>query len=706
MARKRHFLKPVWAALLSAALLAAPVTAAAAEPSGETEAWGPVLAIYTTGDMAGRVYRQDPLTGERVAAGYQNVASAMEQEREQVDAALLLDSGDAVDNSLLQDGGEAEALALRAIGYDVLVPGLNEFRLGPDARDGFFDALTAEEEETAPVRVLSGNYLDGDSQEPAAEGYAVLTAEVGGRAVRVGVLGLGAIDGAERLPASYCEGVDFAHGDNTENSYVWEWTEYWQEKLEGENCDLVVVVCHADRDVAADFAAQTTGIDLVVGGHGSAYADTVQNAAGENVSLVSGGGTDLTRTTVTLSAAGTPEVGESTLLSLEDYAPDDTLAGQVADELEKAEKQAGERVAALTGDWIGETEPQYGPTPTATLAAASMLWATGADGALLCPRSLGETDAAALFQEGANTAVLSLDGCAALLSDPTPLAAVELTGAQLKAWLDICAESYTAEEDGSISGGEAADTLYGLDYTLYLGAPAGERVDGLTLDGEPVEDDQVLVLAVSARRLDDPDFPKGKVVWRSDLDERFAAQGGTPAAVLAACASELNRLVPMQLGSWAVYAGSVGGPLNRLEFITMLYELAGSPQPGASAAFIDVGDSSAAVWAAETGVVSGDGKGRLLPTQAVTREQAAVMLYNYARSLELSAPQDGPAAAELSDAADVAAWARPAVEFCLRTGTLTADGSGRFLPGDTITREEAAEALEAFALYVEANQAR
>ena len=105
------------------------------------------------------------------------------------------------------------------------------------------------------------------------------------------------------------------------------------------------------------------------------------------------------------------------------------------------------------------------------------------------------------FQEGANTAVLSLDGCAALLSDPTPLAAVELTGAQLKAWLDICAESYTAEEDGSISGGEAADTLYGLDYTLYLGAPAGERVDGLTLDGEPVEDDQVLVLAVSALSL-------------------------------------------------------------------------------------------------------------------------------------------------------------------------------------------------------------
>lgn len=703
MARKRHFLRRISAALLSAALLAAPA-AAAAEPPQETAPQGPTLAIYTTGDMDGRTYRQDPLTGERVT-GYQNVASAMEQEREQVDAALLLDSGDAVDNGLLQDGGEAEALALRTIGYDVLVPGLQEFRLGPDARDGFFDALADEEGEGTPVRVLSGNYLDAESQEPVTEGYTVLTAEVAGRPVRVGVLGLGAVDGAELLPGSYQEGICFAHEDNEEQSYVWEWTEYWQVELEAENCDLVVVICHADRDAAAALAAQTTGIDLVVGGHASAYAETIQNAEGESVALVSGGGTDLTRTTITFTAAGTPEVGESTLLPLEDYAPDDTLAGVLSNGLEEAERQAGERVATLSGNWSGEVEPQYGPTPTATLAAASMLWATGADGALLSPGGLGEVDAASLFQKGDRTAALTLSSCAALLPDRTPLAVVELTGEQLREWLDHSAESYTVEEDGSVSGGRTADTLYGLDYTLYLGAPAGERVDGLTLDGEPVEDGQVLTVVVSARRLDDPDFPEGKVIWRSELDERFASQSGAPAAVLAACASDLNRLVPMQLGSWAVYAGSAGGPLNRLEFITMLYELAGSPQPGASAAFIDVGDSSAAVWAAETGVVSGDGKGRLLPIQAVTREQTAVMLYNYARSLGLSAPAAGPDAAELADAADVAAWARPAVEFCLRTGALTADGSGRFLPGDTLTREEAAAALDAFAAYAKANQA-
>lgn len=707
MARKRHFLKPVWAALLSAALMAAPLGAAAAGPAGETDAQEPVLAIYTTGDMAGRVYRGDPLTGGRTAAGYQNVAAILEDQREEMDAVLLLDSGDAVDNGLVQDGGAAEALALRAIGYDVLVPGLNEFRLGPEARDGFFDALTGQEGEGTPVRVLSGNYLDRDTQEPVTEGYTVLTADVADRAVRVGVLGLGAMDSAERLPESYDEDVAFAHRNNGEGSYVWEWTEYWQPQLEAEACDLVVVVCHTDRNTAAEFAARTTGIDLVVGGCGAAGAETVQNADGADVALVSGGGTDLTRTTITFSASGTPEVGESTLLPLEEYAPDDELAHLLAAGLTEAERQAGERVATLTGDWAGEEAPQYGPTPTAALTAASMLWAAGADGALLTPGSLGETDVAGLFEEGEDTLALSLGDCALLLPDQTPLAAVELTGEQLKGWLDLCAESYTVEADGSISGGETADTLYGLDYTLYLGAPEGERVDGLTLDGEPVEDDQLLRIVVSARRLSDPGFPVGEVVWRSELDERFAAQGGQPAAVLAAFLSEQpGRLQPRALSTWAVYTGLADGPLNRLDFITMLYELAGSPQPGASAAFIDVGDSSAAVWAAETGVVSGDGKGRLLPTQAVTREQAAVMLYNYARTLGVPAPADGPTAAELTDAADVAAWARPAVEFCLRTGTLTTDGDGRFLPGGTLTRTETAAALEAIALYVEANQAR
>ena len=308
MARMRHFLKRCPAVLLSAALLAAAAGTAAA---ADTPA--PTLGIYTTGDMGGRLYREDPVTGEAVEYSYQNVASAMEAERASVDAALLLDSGDAVDNGLVQDGGAAEALALRAIGYDALVPAVGEFRLGPEARDDFFAALGEASEDGAPVRVLSGNYLDEDTQSPEEDAYEVFTVELGRRAVRIGVLGLGAMEAPEELPESFVSGVRFAHRDNTSGSYSWEWTGYWQERLEKENCDLVVVVCHAGLDELARFAAETTGIDLLVGGHGEAAAESLQNADGEPVSLVSGGGTSLTRTTITLSPKGEAVVGASTL---------------------------------------------------------------------------------------------------------------------------------------------------------------------------------------------------------------------------------------------------------------------------------------------------------------------------------------------------------------------------------------------------------
>ena len=154
------------------------------------------------------------------------------------------------------------------------------------------------------MRVLSGNYLDEDTQSPEEDAYEVFTVELGRRAVRIGVLGLGAMEAPEELPESFVSGVRFAHRDNTSGSYSWEWTGYWQERLEKENCDLVVVVCHAGQDELARFAAETTGIDLLVGGHGEAAAETLQNADGEPVSLVSGGGTSLTRTTITLSPKG------------------------------------------------------------------------------------------------------------------------------------------------------------------------------------------------------------------------------------------------------------------------------------------------------------------------------------------------------------------------------------------------------------------
>ena len=134
----------------------------------------------------------------------------------------------------------------------------------------------------------------------------------------------------------------------------------------------------------------------------------------------------------------------------------------------------------------------------------------------------------------------------------------------------------------------------------------------------------------------------------------------------------------------------MNSPLTRLEFVELLYEAAGRPVPGADAAFLDIAGSAAVIWAAETRIVSGDGKGNFLPGSKVTREQAASMLYNYAQAAGIDVTADQGAVDRLSDGAKISAWARPAVAFCLERELLRPSGgaSGQFRPAATLTRTE------------------
>lgn len=698
MADKRSVVIRLFALLLAAALLPG-AAALAAEPE-ETPS---VAAIYTTGDMRGRIYSRDPLTGQSEASSYLKVSSIMTREREAMTGTLLLDSGNAVYTGLTGEDGQTVARLLRTVGYDALVPGVEEFRLGSGYRSQLFQTLEEAEGDGTPVDVLSANLLDGAGEENLTTPYQVYVLPLGDTQIRVGVLGLSGMKIAQQLPQRLYGDVSFVHSENEAGTYAWEW-EYWQEQLE-ESCDLTVVVCQADRDTLLRFAAETTGIDLLVGSGTDAGADSIQNKAGEWISWVCGGGSALTRTLVTVDEEGNPVLGESTLLRLEDYEADEALVQLTASSYTAVEQEAGQRVATLSGAWDGSRAAAR-QTDTGDLVGEALLWATGADAALLSPASFGEVTPAALFDKKSSTAALTLGDCAKLLPDRSPVVTVELTGAQLRQWLDTCAQWYTVTDAGQPAGGAEADFLYGMSYELYLGSSAGTRVNFFTVDGLPVQDEQVFTVAVSAARLSDPDFPECTVTWSAAADKNYASQGGSAAALLAAyarnAASEGRTLTHTQSSTWAVYAGAYNASLTRLEFVEMLYELAGRPQPGASMAFIDVERSNAVVWAAETGVVSGDGRGNFLPLTVVTREQAAVMIYNYVRSLGVEAPQTSEVE-KLLDGPAVSAWARPAVEFCLAEEILPATGVRKdlYLPSTPITRMDATFYLAALAEYME-----
>ena len=144
---------------------------------------------------------------------------------------------------------------------------------------------------------------------------------------------------------------------------------------------------------------------------------------------------------------------------------------------------------------------------------------------------------------------------------------------------------------------------------------------------------------------------------------------------------------------------------DRSALAMVLYRLAGSPE-ATSAGFTDVADgvwyADAVNWAASAGVVQGS-NGSFYPTAALTREQAVVMLYNYAASLGL----DVTGKADLSaytDAAAVSGYAADAMAWAVETGLVNGTGKGDTLsPKATATRAElAALVLRAASLFASA----
>src|SRR5699024_4292873 len=125
--------------------------------------------------------------------------------------------------------------------------------------------------------------------------YHIYTRQLEGKEIRIAVVGLGTLEVPQSLPSYYYSDSQFGHTDNTGMSYAWEWNHWIWPQLEQQNCDLVVVCCHADQETLEEFAAQTAGIDLLVSGHGQADMGTLENRDGQMVSWVSSGGTTLTR---------------------------------------------------------------------------------------------------------------------------------------------------------------------------------------------------------------------------------------------------------------------------------------------------------------------------------------------------------------------------------------------------------------------------
>ncbi len=140
-------------------------------------------------------------------------------------------------------------------------------------------------------------------------------------------------------------------------------------------------------------------------------------------------------------------------------------------------------------------------------------------------------------------------------------------------------------------------------------------------------------------------------------------------------------------------------PLSRVQFVTVLYRMAGSPEAAYRDVFKDVPDGEwytpCIMWASENGLVNGYGDGTFGVADPMTREQMMTFLYRYAQ--KEGADTSGRAdLSAYSDGKGVSEFAAEAVSWAIAQGLYPNMGEGTLGAGQATTRADCAYVISMY----------
>ena len=152
------------------------------------------------------------------------------------------------------------------------------------------------------------------------------------------------------------------------------------------------------------------------------------------------------------------------------------------------------------------------------------------------------------------------------------------------------------------------------------------------------------------------------------------------------------------------------GVCTRAQLVSILYRIQGEPTTVAGyelaklrAPFNDVPRgqwyTDAIWWAKLTGVVSGTSATTFDPSGEITREQLAVILYNYTKQFAPGSLTEAGSLAGFPDAGSVSSWARTEMAWAVGNGLISGTGSGGVAylsPQGSATRAQVAAILMRF----------
>jgi len=233
-------------------------------------------------------------------------------------------------------------------------------------------------------------------------------------------------------------------------------------------------------------------------------------------------------------------------------------------------------------------------------------------------------------------------------------------------------EAYLLDDLTITSGGKDVEVTAGGDGTYTFTMPSGDVKITATFAEDPdwTEEPEEPATDVSEIFLD---VVPG--AWYKDAVQ-YAYDNGLMTGVSA------TEFAPEQTTTRAMIVSI----LARLENVTSAED----------AGFADVDDewyATAVNWAASVGAVSGTGEGNFSPNAAITREQLAAMLMNYAAYKG----EDVSARADLSAYSDQpSAWAEETISWSVAEGLLTGVTADELQPQGNATRAQVTAILQRY----------
>ena len=662
-------------------------------------------AAETAGEMAGQIVILHTNDVHGAIDGYAKVAALKAEYEAKGAEVLLMDAGDYIQGttSVSVSKGATAVELMNLAGYDLATLGNHEFDYGMDNLRTIL--------EKAEFGVVAANIqLNGKAAFDANKVFELADG------TKVGVFGLATPETATKANPAMIKGVTFLAGDE-----LYACAEQQVKALTEAGCDYIICLGHLGIDSESepnrsiDVLGKVTGIDVFIDGHSHSDYEAVKAATNGTGKV---GDTLITSTGTAAANVGVVTISKDGItvssVDLSKYEGSvKTVADRAAAIKAEIEAEYGAVFAKTEVDLNGERDPgnRTEETNLGDLIADAILWQASKDGSL----PVAKENVVAITNGGGIRASIAKGDITkndvnTVLPFGNTVTYVTVTGEVLLEALE--ASTYCTPEAVG-----AFPQVAGIEFTVDTSKAydQGEQYPDSTYYG-PKSINRVTITSINGKDFD----PKATYVV---VTNDFMAAGGDTYYAFTTSANIVDTGIPMDEALMSYITEELGGvitaekygepqgritvkapvftdvastawyyeavmtayeneimngvtdttfepltAMNRAMLVTMLYRMEGSPavEGNVSEIFTDCKDGSyyanAVLWAYENKIVSGRGETSFEPLATMTRQEMAVILYNYSvfkGAAEVTEPE-----LAYADAESVASWALAAVDYC------------------------------------------